>query len=74
MVGQPFQGRPQVVEPIKTSGEMKVEKQFIQVISLIQKARYNASKAINTELINLYWEMVDILQNVLKVKVGGSQL
>ena len=53
---------------------MKVEKQFIQVISLIQKARYNASKAINTELINLFWEMVDILQNVLKVKVGGSQL
>jgi predicted nuclease of restriction endonuclease-like (RecB) superfamily len=36
---------------------MKVEKQFTEVISLIQKARYNAYKAVNTELINLYWEI-----------------
>jgi predicted nuclease of restriction endonuclease-like (RecB) superfamily len=36
---------------------MKVEKQFTEVISLIQKARYIAYKAVNTELINLYWEI-----------------
>jgi predicted nuclease of restriction endonuclease-like (RecB) superfamily len=36
---------------------MLVEKQFTEVISLIQKARYNAYKAVNTELINLYWEI-----------------
>ncbi|TAF76672.1 MAG: DUF1016 family protein [Bacteroidetes bacterium] len=36
---------------------MKVEKQFTEVISLIQKARYNAYKSVNTELINLYWEI-----------------
>ena len=36
---------------------MKVENQFTEVISLIQKARYNAYKAVNTELINLYWEI-----------------
>lgn len=36
---------------------MKVEHQFGEVISLIQKARYNAYKAVNTELINLYWEI-----------------
>jgi len=36
---------------------MNVENQFTEVISLIQKARYNAYKAVNTELINLYWEI-----------------
>jgi predicted nuclease of restriction endonuclease-like (RecB) superfamily len=36
---------------------MKVEKQFTEIIDLIQKARYNAYKAVNTELINLYWEI-----------------
>jgi predicted nuclease of restriction endonuclease-like (RecB) superfamily len=30
---------------------------FGEVIHLIQKARYNAYKAVNTELINLYWEI-----------------
>lgn len=36
---------------------MKVEQQFGEVILLIQKARYNAYKAVDTELINLYWEI-----------------
>lgn len=30
---------------------------FSEVIHLIQKARYQALKAVNTELINLYWEI-----------------
>lgn len=36
---------------------MKVETQFTEVMALIRKARYNAYKAVNTELINLYWEV-----------------
>jgi predicted nuclease of restriction endonuclease-like (RecB) superfamily len=36
---------------------MMVEQQFSEVISLIKTARYNAFKAVNTELINLYWEI-----------------
>jgi predicted nuclease of restriction endonuclease-like (RecB) superfamily len=36
---------------------MSVEPQFSEVISLIKTARYNAYKAVNTELINLYWEI-----------------
>ncbi|QBN20522.1 PDDEXK nuclease domain-containing protein [Flavobacterium nackdongense] len=36
---------------------MSVAPQFSEVISLIKKARYNAFKAVNTELINLYWEI-----------------
>lgn len=36
---------------------MKIETQFTDVISLIKSARLNAFKAVNRELINLYWEI-----------------
>lgn len=35
----------------------KLNPHFSEVIHLIQKARYQALKAVNTELINLYWEI-----------------
>ncbi|WP_366187533.1 PDDEXK nuclease domain-containing protein [Flavobacterium ovatum] len=34
-----------------------MEPQFSEIITLIKTARYNAFKAVNTELINLYWEI-----------------
>ncbi len=36
---------------------MNLQPQFSEIITLIQKARYNAYNAVNTELINLYWEI-----------------
>lgn len=36
---------------------MKIQQQFTEVISLIKRARYDAYKAVNKELINLYWEL-----------------
>jgi hypothetical protein len=36
---------------------MKHEQQFIEVIQLINKASANAYQAVNTELINLYWNI-----------------
>ena len=36
---------------------MSIEPQFSEIITLIKTARYNAFKAVNTELINLYWEI-----------------
>ena len=36
---------------------MSIEPQFSEIISLIKAARFNAFKAVNTELINLYWEI-----------------
>ena len=35
----------------------KLSSSFSEVINLIQKARHNALKSVNTELINLYWEI-----------------
>ena len=36
---------------------MKIQKNFSEVIHLIKQARYNAFKAVNSGLINLYWEL-----------------
>jgi hypothetical protein len=36
---------------------MKLEKQFSEIRTLIQKAKNDAFKTINTVLIDLYWEI-----------------
>jgi predicted nuclease of restriction endonuclease-like (RecB) superfamily len=36
---------------------MILQPQFSEIIGLIKQARYRAFKAVNTELINLYWEI-----------------
>ncbi len=36
---------------------MNEEQQFIGIIALIKQSRVNAIKAVNTELINLYWNI-----------------
>ena len=36
---------------------MKPEKQFTEIISLIRQARRNTFRAVNTELIDLYWNI-----------------
>ena len=39
---------------------MSKNKQFLEVVGIIKKARYNAVKSVNTELINLYWNIENI--------------
>ena len=37
--------------------EMKIKQQFIEIRSLIVQAKENSFKAVNTELITLYWNI-----------------
>ncbi|MEK7274148.1 MAG: PDDEXK nuclease domain-containing protein [Candidatus Desantisbacteria bacterium] len=37
--------------------DKQFDKQFSEVVQLIQKARDKALKSVNTELVNLYWEV-----------------
>ncbi|PKP55428.1 MAG: hypothetical protein CVT89_08475 [Candidatus Altiarchaeales archaeon HGW-Altiarchaeales-2] len=37
--------------------EHKIEGQFFEITALIQKAKYDALKSVNTELVNLYLEV-----------------
>ena len=34
-----------------------MENNFVEIAQLIKQARYNALKTVNTELINLYWNV-----------------
>jgi len=51
---------------------MKLEKQFAEISRLIQKARNNAFKAVNKELINLYWQVGEYISKKLKSTEWGD--
>ncbi len=51
---------------------MKLEKQFTEIHQLINKAKAKAFKAVNTELINLYWEIGKYISNKLANQEWGK--
>ena len=51
---------------------MKLERQFTEIHQLINKAKANAFKAVNTELINLYWEIGKYISNKLANQEWGK--
>ena len=51
---------------------MKIEPQFIEVITLIKKARYQTFKAVNKQLINLYWEIGSFISQRTKSEGWGK--
>ena len=50
------------------------EKDFLLVISLIQKAKQNAFLAVNTELIDLYWNIGEYISNKIKSTQWGESV
>ena len=46
---------------------------FVEVISLIEQARNNAIKAVNTELINLYWNIGGYISSKIKSANWGEK-
>jgi predicted nuclease of restriction endonuclease-like (RecB) superfamily len=53
---------------------MKLETQFIEVIQLINKARSNAFQAVNTEMINLYWNIGEYISKRVEVQAWGKSV
>ena len=53
------------------SDEMKIEKQFIEITELIRKARYNALKSVNTELVNLYLDVGEYISRKVESAEWG---
>jgi predicted nuclease of restriction endonuclease-like (RecB) superfamily len=53
---------------------MKHEQQFIEVIQLINKARASAYKAVNTELINLYWSIGKYISEQVTSQTWGKSV
>ncbi len=50
------------------------EQQFIEVIQLINKARASAYKAVNTELINLYWNIGKFISEQVTSQAWGKSV
>ncbi len=53
---------------------MKLESQFTEVIRLIKKARSNAFQAVNTEMINLYWNIGEYISKRVEVQAWGKSI
>ena len=51
---------------------MKLEKHFDEVITLISVAKTNAYRAVNTELVNLYWNIGKLISNKIKTEDWGK--
>jgi hypothetical protein len=51
---------------------MKQEKQFAEVVLLIKQARANAYKAVNTELINCYWQVGEYISKRIALAIWGG--
>ncbi|MCL2390239.1 MAG: PDDEXK nuclease domain-containing protein [Endomicrobia bacterium] len=47
-------------------------KQFLEVVNLIKKSRYDAIKGVNTELINLYWEIGKYINEKIQISQWGE--
>jgi len=53
---------------------MKFERQFSEVISLIKKSRYNAFRAVNAELVNLYWMIGEYISKRISTEEWGKSV
>lgn len=51
---------------------MQIKKEFIEIRRLIQQARYNALKSVNSELINLYWKVGEYISKKVEKEEWGS--
>ena len=47
--------------------------QFADIIQLIQQSRSNATRAVNTELINLYWQVGEYLSRQVAAATWGDK-
>ncbi|MDF2191398.1 PDDEXK nuclease domain-containing protein [Paraflavitalea sp. CAU 1676] len=53
---------------------MKQEREFTEVIKMIQASRVNAFQAVNKELINLYWSIGEYISKRVESQVWGKSV
>lgn len=51
-----------------------MDKRFTDIINLIKQARYNALKAVNAELINLYWNVGEYISKRVESSEWGQSV
>jgi hypothetical protein len=50
------------------------QKQFTDIIQLIKQSRSNAITAVNTEMINLYWNIGQYIHNRIETADWGKSV
>jgi predicted nuclease of restriction endonuclease-like (RecB) superfamily len=50
-----------------------MESNFVEIVQIIKRSRTNAIKAVNAELINLYWNVGMYISNKLKLSDWGDK-
>jgi len=53
---------------------MNFNKQFAEILTLAQQARYNAFKNVNAELINLYWQVGEYISRKVESAEWGMNV
>lgn len=53
---------------------MKLENQFSDIVQLIRKSKLNAVKAVNTELIDLYWNIGQYISVKIRTSLWGESI
>ncbi|WP_455550863.1 PDDEXK nuclease domain-containing protein [Flavobacterium aquidurense] len=51
-----------------------IQKQFIDIIQLIKQSRSKAISAVNTEMINLYWNIGQYIHNRIETEEWGKSI
>ncbi|NOU16488.1 MAG: hypothetical protein HOO91_02885 [Bacteroidales bacterium] len=51
-----------------------MDKRFIDIIQLIKYSRINAIKVVNTELINLYWNIGEHISKKIELAEWGDSV
>jgi predicted nuclease of restriction endonuclease-like (RecB) superfamily len=50
----------------------EISNQFSDIVELIQKSKYDALKAVNTELIGLYWKIGEYISRKIEISEWGE--
>lgn len=52
---------------------LMLQDQFVNIISLIRQSQANAVRAVNTELINLYWQVGEYISRQVAAATWGEK-
>src|SRR5437868_2166180 len=55
-----------------SASQLAVEASFAEVVDLIQQGRQRALQAVNTELIDLYWQVGEYISRKLETAAWGE--
>ena len=54
--------------------ELTIQTKFTEVVNLIKQSRYKALQAVNSELINLYWQIGEYISNRVESEGWGKSV